>query len=72
MGDAPGAGHLRSEKTLERLRKQAYWVGMALNVEQYFHVPKCKTSSLPQQYPLVNVPVGQPWQMVELPFAKVK
>ena len=54
--DAPGAGHLGSEKTLERLRMQAYWVGMARDVEQYCQeCYTCQKSKppLPQRSPLV-------------------
>ena len=72
--DAPGAGHLGSEKTLERLRMQAYWVGMAQDVEQYCQ--ECYTCQkakppLPQRSPMVNVPVGRPWQMVAIDILKV-
>ena len=33
--DAPTAGHLGSEKTLQRLRQEAYWVTMANDVVRY-------------------------------------
>ena len=33
--DAPSAGHLGPEKTLQRLRQEAYWVNMARDVTHY-------------------------------------
>ena len=33
--DAPSAGHQGSEKTLQRLRQEAYWVNMAHDVDKY-------------------------------------
>ena len=39
--DAPGAGHLGAEKTLEQLRSLVHWVGMSSDVKQYCQ--KCYT-----------------------------
>ena len=72
--DAPGAGHLGPEKTLERLRTQAYWVGMTRDVEQYCqecHTCQKAKPPMPQRAPLVNVPIGRPWQMVAVDILKV-
>ena len=33
--DAPTAGHLGAEKTLEHLRHDALWINMAKDVEEY-------------------------------------
>ena len=72
--DAPGAGHLGPEKSLERLRTQAYWVGMTRDVEQYCqecHTCQKAKPPMPQRAPLVNVPIGRPWQMVAVDILKV-
>ena len=65
--DIPTAGHLGVDKTLDRLRRNAYWVSMAKDVERYCrNCTICQKSklSLPPRAPLQNMPIGQPWQMV--------
>ena len=72
--DAPSAGHLGSDKTLERLRQEAYWVGMARDVNQHCReCTKCQQAKLPapQKAPLTNVPIGRPWQMVAVDILEV-
>ena len=71
--DAPSAGHLGAEWTLERLRQEAYWIGMA-DVE--WHCRECNTcqktkAPMPQRSPLINSPIGRPWQMVAVDVLEV-
>ena len=33
---APSAGHFGPDRTLERLRQEAYWIGKSRDVEQHF------------------------------------
>ena len=70
----PSAGHQGSEKTLERLRMEAYWVGMAQDVERHCReCIVCQQSKLPSppRVPLTNVPIGRPWQMVAVDILEV-
>ena len=56
--DTPSAGHQGSDRTLERLRNEAYWVSMAQDVERYCReCTKCQQSKLPMppRAPLRNV-----------------
>jgi len=72
--DAPTAGHMGTEKTLDRLRRDAFWVNMARDVEEYCRqCPTCQHSKLPmpQRAPLQNIPIGQPWQMVAVDILQV-
>ena len=59
--DAPSAGHQGPDRTLERLRQEAYWVNMARDVEK--HCRECTTCQqtkppAPQCVPLTNTPIG--------------
>ena len=72
--DAPTAGHQGVAKTLERVRREAYWVDMAKHVEEHCRqCIVCQKSKLPmpQRAPLQNVPIGQPWQMIAIDVLKV-
>jgi len=72
--DAPTAGHLGAEKTLKRLRRDAFWVNMAKDVKQYCkQCPTCQQSKLPmpQRAPLHKIPIGQPWQMIAVDIFQV-
>ena len=72
--DAPTAGHLGAEKTLERLRHDAFWINMAKDVEEYCRqCSTCQQSKLnmPQRAPLRNIPIGQPWQMIAVDILQV-
>ena len=65
--DIPSAAHQGSTKTLTRLQQQAYWVGMAKDVQLYCQ--QCTTfqqTKLPNpvQAPLCNIPIGKPWEML--------
>ena len=72
--DAPTAGHLGSERTLQRLRHEAYWVSMAKDVLRYCQeCTKCQQSTqpMPQRAPLINVPIGEPWEMIAVDILEV-
>ena len=72
--NVPTAGHLGAEKTLERLRHDAFWVNMAKDVEKYCkQCSPCQQSKppLPQCAPLQNIPIGQPWQMIAVDTLQV-
>lgn len=46
--DTPSAGHQGSDRTLERLRNEAYWVSMAQDVERHCrNCTSCQRSKLP-------------------------
>ena len=72
--DAPTAGHQCFERTLDRLRQEAYWVCMAKDVEKYCcECTKCQKSklSMPQRAPLTSLPIGRPWQMIAVDILEV-
>ena len=72
--DIPTAGHQGAERTLHRLRKEAYWISMAKVVERHCReCTKCQQSklSMPQRAPLTNVPVGRPWEMIAVDILEV-
>ena len=72
--DVPMAGHQGAEKTLQRLRRQAYWVNMAQDVQQYCNsCNKCQQAKSPSSIraPLTNIPIGHPWQMIALDILEV-
>eukprot|EP00731_Ephydatia_muelleri_P021178 Em0013g905a len=72
--NAPSAGHMGTQKTLDRVRQEAYWTNMARDVDMHCReCEECQKSKLPipTQAPLVNVPVGRPWQMVAIDILEV-
>ena len=72
--DVPTAGHQGFEKTLARLRQDAYWISMARDVAQYCReCTKCQQCklSMPQCAPLTSTPIGQPWQMIAVDILEV-
>ena len=72
--NSPAAGHQGAEKTLNRLKLEAYWVNMAQDVEKYCQeCVTCQHSklSLPTKAPLVSMPIGNPWQMVAVDILTV-
>ena len=72
--DIPSAGHLGPNKTLDRLRNESYWVNMAQDVEYHCrNCTKCQQSKLPlpPRAPLMNIPIGQPWQMIAIDILEV-
>ena len=72
--DEPSAGHQGFDKTLNRLQQQAYWVGMASDVNKYCReCLKCQQmkQSLPSKAPLTSIPVGRPWEMIAVDVLQV-
>ena len=72
--NTPSSGHQGQDKTLQRLRLDAYWVGMASDVTK--HCQKCTTCQqaklpTPPKVPLVSVPVGRPWEMLAVDVLEV-
>ena len=72
--DIPSAGHQGVERTLDRVRREGYWVNMAKDVEQHCReCTKCQEAKLPtpMRAPLTSIPVGRPWQMVAVDVLEV-
>ena len=70
----PSAGHQGYHKTLSRLKQEAYWPGMASDVQQYCQECEiCQRSKLPSpvRAPLVNTPIGNPWEMLAVDILEV-
>ena len=70
----PSAGHQGSEKTLQRLRQEAYWVNIARDVIRHCQeCVRCQQSKLtmPQRAPLTNIPIGKPWEMIAVDILEV-
>ena len=65
--DIISSGHQGVEKTLQRLKRTAYWIGMAKDTELYCRsCMVCQRSKLPMPtpVPMTNIPIGHPWQML--------
>ena len=72
--DSVSAGHQGFHKTLDRLRQVVYWVGMSSDVQKYCESCDIYQRSKPclsTHIPLVNVPIGKPWEMVAVDILKV-
>ena len=72
--DIPYAGHRGWEKTLERIKRIGYWVGMAADVQNYCKsCDRCMAAKqpLPQKTKLVITPVGYPWQRIAVDVLEV-
>ena len=72
--DIPSAGHQGIAKTLKRVQQEAYWVGMAKEVHLYcINSTVCQKAKppLPPRAPLVNTPIGKPWQMLAIDILEV-
>ena len=72
--DSQAAGHQGTHKTLERIRREAYWVNMAQNVDRHCReCVTCQKSKLPMpvRSPLTNIPIGRPWQMIAIDILEV-
>ena len=72
--DIVSAGHQGTEKTLDRLKRMTYWVGMAKAMELYCRSCNvCQQSKLPMPLavPMTNVPIGRPWQMLAVDVLEV-
>ena len=72
--DVPSAGHLGIAKILKQVQQEAYWVGMARDVHSYYiNCTVCQKAKLPSpsRAPLVNTPIGKPWQMLAIDIFEV-
>ena len=72
--DIPSAGHQSFQKTLDRLRSQTYWVGMATDTRMYCETCDnchCSKDPLPPHLPMINTPIGKPWEMVAVDVLKL-
>ena len=61
-------------KTLLQLQENVYWVGMATDTQNYCDFcDACNQAkpALPQPVPLVNMPMGKPWEMLGMDILKV-
>ena len=59
----PSAGHQGTDKTLNCLQQEAYWVGMAIDVEK--HCREClncqqRKQPLHTKAPMTSIPIGHP------------
>ena len=62
--DGLSAGHQGVEKTLARLRQEAFWVNMVRVVEEYCVTCQCSKMTMPIRAPMLNMPIGRMWQMI--------
>ena len=72
--DIISSGHQGVEKTLQRLKHTAYWIGMAKDTALYCRsCMVCQRSKLPMPtpVPMTNVPIGHPWQMLAVDVLQV-
>ncbi len=72
--DATKSGHQGMDRTLQRLRQQAYWVSMAGDVDRYCRkCTKCQESKLaaPTRAPMKSIPIGRPWEMIAVDVLQV-
>ena len=72
--DHPQAGHLGPDKTAAKIHQVGYWVGMLHDVDKYCqNCSVCQASKqpLPQKAPLINMPVGKPWEMITVDILQV-
>ena len=72
--DIPGSGHQGQDRTLQKLRLSAYWVGMSSDVTKYcLECTTCQQAKLPAptKAPLVSLPVGRPWEMLAIDVLEV-
>ena len=72
--DLPSAGHFGWRKTLERLKNNGYWIGMAKDVQQYCRpCSRCMESKQykPAKVPLVSSPIGNPWKRIAVDVLEV-
>ena len=72
--DLPSAGHFGWRKTLERLKNNGYWIGMAKDVQQYCR--SCSWCMESKQYKpakvlLVSSPIGNPWKRIAVDVLEV-
>ena len=71
---APGAGHQGVEKTLTRLRQEAFWPNMHNDVKEFCkNCVLCQRSKLPNltPAPLTSMPIGRSWEMIAVDILEV-
>ena len=71
---APGAGHQGVEKTLARLRQEAFWPNMHNEVKEFCkNCVLCQRSKLPNPTPapLTSMPIGRSWEMIAVDILEV-
>ena len=72
--DLPCAGHQGWRKTLEKLKRVVYWVGMAADTQEY-----CKSCDncmkakqpMPPKLPMVSTQIGNPWHRIAVDVMEV-
>lgn len=72
--DAPLAGHQGYTKTLLCLKRNVYWIGMAKDTQSYCEsCDACNRAKppAPQPVPMINTPIGRPWEMLGVDILKV-
>ena len=72
--DTPGSGHQGHDRTLQKLRLCAYWVGMCSDVTKYcMECTICHQAKLPipTKTPLMSLPIGRPWEMLAVDVLEV-
>ncbi|KAL5502479.1 hypothetical protein EMCRGX_G009263 [Ephydatia muelleri] len=72
--DIISSGHQGVEKNLQRLKRTAYWIGIAKDTELYCRsCMVCQRSKLPMPtpVPMTNIPIGHPWQMLAVDVLQV-
>ena len=72
--DQPQAGHLGPDKTAAKIRQIGYWVGMLQDIDCYCKeciICQASKSSAPQKAPLINIPIGKPWEIVAVDILQV-
>ena len=72
--DHPQAGYLAPDKTAAKIRQMGYWVGMLHDVDKYCQectVCQASKQSSPQKAPLINMPVGKPWEVIAVDILQV-
>ena len=72
--DIPGSGHQGHDRTLQKLRLCAYWVGMCSDVTKYcMECTICQQAKLPTptKAPLMSLPIGRPWEMLAVDVLEV-
>ena len=72
--DSTTGGHQGWHKTLHKLRMEAYWVNMAQDADQHYrecNICQRTKPTAPKRAPMINIPVGRPWQMVAVDILEV-
>uniref|UniRef100_A0A5S6QX05 RNA-directed DNA polymerase n=1 Tax=Trichuris muris TaxID=70415 RepID=A0A5S6QX05_TRIMR len=64
--DVPTAGHLGFDRTLDRVRRTAFWPAFRQDVRKYCDsCSTCQMVKAPGLHPLMQIaPVGRPWERV--------